>query len=696
MVKFSLRLPKGKSKDGSEASKDRPIHRLAPHEVDTMFDQRISKVFEDGIAVPVGPDGRVMQQESDVFQRSSSVRPVKRFSAMEYAPQRSSSSGRAQRRASLRNPFQETDFSESTYESPVSRKESITHDSLPNLAFSPFDAHGRHSSRERSRSRSRSRSKSRSRGEKSWHGRSIDDKELEKSSGEKKRKSKMEKIQQLQAKNDLYKEEFKRVQKDRKHLKKDLDAKENEIVSLTKEIDAHIAETSVLKLKLSEALQQLDRTDFGTRKDKSTLIKFNKELTQAQNELADSLDHIVLLKNQISTLQNEIRHKNQQIESLSTDMARQSEFIASLQSENHTLQAMEAQVTSPESRQEDIQKIAELQDENEVLHSELGKTLERAASMVKEREDAIADLLKENDDMKRQVAVKDEAKAQKLDQEPLISESELAELKEELHHSHATLEDTQDRNLLLEEEVESWVARGADMEKEIQELKDELETMTEMAEAAKMTISLMEENTEAARSQAEDARQALVNAEGKHNADIVELKDAHERALKEANDAAIKASEMVAKTQSKLAAIEAFDPSVEVPAMVDTSHDGSESTNNEASETAPVRQARLLEEAVASRRNKTGIAKKGWLDVLGLAEEEELTEDQKRIKELEAKNDEQTREINSLKSEVVRLRSTYNETMYTSRKRIETLETENEAHLLKVQALEDALTKAEI
>ena len=63
MVKFSLKLSKGKSKDGSEQSREQAVsQRRPPQEVDAMFDERLSRVFENGINIPVGPDGRIRQE----------------------------------------------------------------------------------------------------------------------------------------------------------------------------------------------------------------------------------------------------------------------------------------------------------------------------------------------------------------------------------------------------------------------------------------------------------------------------------------------------------------------------------------------------------------------------------------------------------------------------------------------------------
>ena len=482
-------------------------------------------------------------------------------------------------------------------------------------------------------------------------------------SGDKKRKSKMEKIRQLQAKNDLYKEEYKRVQKDRKRLKGEIENKKLEIASLTKEIDTYIAETSVLKDKLSEALQQLDRTDVGSRKEKVASIRMQKDLSQARGDLDSAQQRISHLKEDVMDLREQVKRKDQQIESLTEEVTVQAQSLQALEDEVAHLRSME-----PKNDNETLQ---DMMEENERLNKELGSTLERAASMVKEREDAIADLLKENEEIKQM------AEEQK-NQEPAFSEEELMQLKDDVHNAHAALEEAQDRNVILEEDIEAWIQRGAEMEAEIERLRDDLDSMERKASAAQESVAVIEKSAEDARAEAMDAKETLKNTEERFNKRMAEVEIKHRTALLEERE----------KTR------QAMETARQLSADADERSNVSERSRGEASD-AQAKQANFLEQAVANRQKKTPEQKgtSRWLSGFyrGQEEEEELDENQKRIKELEAVKADQEQEIQKLKSELVRMRSTYNETIYTNKKKIEQLETENEAYALKTTALETEL-----
>jgi chromosome segregation ATPase len=453
------------------------------------------------------------------------------------------------------------------------------------------------------------------------------------------RKSKMEKIRQLQAKNELYKEEFKRVQKDRKKLKKELEIKSNEITSLTREIDLHIEETSRLKVQLSDALMKVDRMDDS--RDSVSVARLSKEMSQAKDELAAALRRVSSLKEELAAMQETIRRKDQQVESLSNEVANLQSSVAELRNKN------KREAPPTESAGDQSKMVSDLVEENNKLQDELGSTLERATTMVKEREDAIADLLKENDELKAMLS------DSVVDGENVTSEV-VENLQKELHRVTTVLEETQDRNMLLEEEVEAWLARGNEMEGVLDRLNQDVETWQEKARAAEGTAASLEGQVVDAKADASSTREALRDAEARHKADLEQLKAKHEAEMKELHERAF--AERVEKQ------------STESP------------------------QAMLLQQAVADRMMKKA-KPQSWRKFLKAGDEDEsLDDNQKRIKELEAQNAEQEEEIKSLKSELVRLRSSYNEAAYVSKKKIDHLTEENEAYAQKVKSMEELLS----
>ena len=81
-----------------------------------------------------------------------------------------------------------------------------------------------------------------------------------------------------------------------------------------------------------------------------------------------------------------------------------------------------------------------------MIAEELGTTLERAAAMVKEREDAISDLLKENDEMKQLLALRETTTGE--------DEEEMARLREEINGTNSALEELQDQDVHQNDDID--------------------------------------------------------------------------------------------------------------------------------------------------------------------------------------------------------------------------------------------------
>ena len=468
----------------------------------------------------------------------------------------------------------------------------------------------------------------------------------------KKKKSKMEKIRQLQAKNELYKTEFKRVQKDRKKLKKDLETKTLEVESLTKEIDTYISETSALKSKLSEALQQLDRTDQDGRKVSTEISDLTAELEQAQDDLKSSQDRVAELLEELNAMKESVQRKDDQIKSLTREITEESHQIEMLRNETTMVRRLHEQEIEKEKKKQE-----QLLQKNEKLQSEHGSTLERAAAMVKEREDAIADLLRENDEMKRM-----------LDRgEGDVSGQEVNELREKLSAKAVALEQAEDRIVLLEEDIESWMRREHELEAEIVELREEADTWQEKAMAAQHSKDFVDNDVRAKEMEIQAARKALKDMETKYKTQFAEM------------EIKLRAAQMAAEEKEGGSRSSS-------PASV-ASSGGSEKERD-------VQTMSLAE--IVEQKKKREAAKRatGWALFGKAGPEEELDENQKKIKELEKLNEEQTDELKKLKSELVRLRSTYNETTYLNKKKIEKLESENEALEKRIGELERELNGA--
>jgi predicted nucleic acid-binding Zn-ribbon protein len=351
------------------------------------------------------------------------------------------------------------------------------------------------------------------------------------------------------------------------------------------------------------------------------------------------LRRVSSLKDELAEMKEVVKRKDQQIESLSNEVAALERSVAQVRNES------KRDVPSF-SGGDQSKMVSDLVAENNKLQEELGSTLERATAMVKEREEAIADLLKENDELKALLSGPAGGGTD-------VSSAVVENLQKELHTATTALEETQDRNLLLEEEIEAWLTRGNEMEGVLDRLNQDLETWQDKARTAEAAASSLEGQVVDAKADASSTREALRDAEARHRADLEQLKAKHEVELKELHERAF--AERVDKQ------------STESP------------------------QAMLLQQAVADRLKKA--KPPSWRKFLKPGDEDEsLDDNQKRMKELEAQHAEQEEEIKSLRSDLVRLRSTYNEASYVSKKKIDQLTDENEAYAQKIKSLEELLS----
>jgi hypothetical protein len=407
----------------------------------------------------------------------------------------------------------------------------------------------------------------------------------------------------------------------------------------------------------------------------------SRDLSDAKQRLDQALSRVGTLKDDLDDMREQVRQKDEQIEEFKGEIRNQIKLVQVLEVENTRLRK------SAEEDKNDDGKVEELQSEKKKLQTELGNTLDRAAAMVKEREDAISDLLKENEEMKRLISAHDE-KTTAADQQVLL------QLKAEAETASMELEEAQDRIAMLEEEIEGWIVRTGEMEPEIVRLQDEVEAWQRKASAAQEVIAVVEENAKEKASEAAEAKKALAEMEARHRTAIADFETKHKSIVADAKSKHLSA---LADAESRYRATltEVGARQVTESAADEDSQGSSRASVSDTSD-AHSRQAMHLQQAVAARQSKTAAAdSSGWRSAIsGFMKEEELDENQKRIKELEAMNTDKEEEIRKLKSETVRLSSGYKEILYVNKKKIEQLGSENEAYALKTAALEFQLAEA--
>lgn len=131
-----------------------------------------------------------------------------------------------------------------------------------------------------------------------------------------KRKTKLEKIHELQAKCDRYKKEWIDASKEKKRYRKEVQDAQLDVVSLTKEIEIHVAEITILRKQLTGALEKLDETEEEQRKERNEYSSTAKELAQSRIDYTKSLNETRELQTDMDKLEATLKEKDARIESL--------------------------------------------------------------------------------------------------------------------------------------------------------------------------------------------------------------------------------------------------------------------------------------------------------------------------------------------------------------------------------------------
>jgi colicin import membrane protein len=136
----------------------------------------------------------------------------------------------------------------------------------------------------------------------------------------KKKKTKLEKIHELQATCERYKKEWINASKEKKKFRQELQSVQVDIVSLNMEIDTHKAETDILRRQLTDALQKLDESKEDQRKEGAEYSSATKELAQSKIDCTKSLNEVRELRSEMDKLEATIRDKDAHIDSLKDEL----------------------------------------------------------------------------------------------------------------------------------------------------------------------------------------------------------------------------------------------------------------------------------------------------------------------------------------------------------------------------------------
>lgn len=532
------------------------------------------------------------------------------------------------------------------------------------------------------------------------------------------KKTKLQKIHELQAKCDRYKKEWLDTTKDKKRLRNEVQDGRAEIMRLTKEVEAHSSETSILQTKLAETLEKLESFQSEQFKERNEYSQTAKELAESRIEFTKALNEARELKADLDKLEATLGEKNRYIVDLEDDIKRSknnaNELDADLNFAEETVLQLERDMKLLE---EELREYRKLSDEKSGDN-------ENGEKMRKVRDDTEKRMLEDREQRLREKQEKLENRIKQLEEErekflknQKEKEAEVERrIRDQVESSHAKSEERMklDQDIagrlgaleadnkglqgrLKSEQLDSQVKLRekdefiANLQNELTQTKSQL---SELSSDPNSTSSLKEE-AESARSKANDLKDELDEVQ-KHNgmlADEIEELQAGAQELhseikslrqeinaqkKEAEQWQRKATEWEAKSREWTDKAHLWKERAEKWEKSAKEADANGLENNDAVDP----QANFLQAAL--ERKKSSVATKtegnkwslgGFLAARSLSGEVPVADGEyaDRIEELQTENAEQAETIKMLRSEMMKMQTMYKEKAYAAQQKMHEL-----------------------
>lgn len=539
---------------------------------------------------------------------------------------------------------------------------------------------------------------------------------------EKVKKTKLEKIHELQAKCDRYKKEWADASNEKRRYRKDLETSQHELKAKKQEVQTYITETQILQKNLSDALTQLEEIQEEQRNERKELSNTAKQLAEARIGHAKSVNEVRELREKLDDFQQQLEDKDRQIESLQTELRAAKQNIEHLEADilyaDDQIEKLEGEIKNIEDEIVLYREAANKNnDENGESSSAARNEVERR--LQDEREKRLVEKERKLDEKSRQFEEDRERHLQmQCEREQVFTERQALEVEksksrdearhrrdDEINDRLKTLEDDNRalQGKLKSEQLDTNVKLSA-KDKAIEKLQKELENMkNEMARQRTDPNSVLsfQAEVESSRAAAETARRDLEEAL-RHNAMLQESTDDAQLVNKEMQLWITKLEE-TAKEQQKEAEFhkrkadewqkksgewsdkahqwrEKADHWEKIAKLVDPDAK-IDSSNVESALVDP--QALFLAAAVEKKKSSAGAAAPsngGWGRLFSKGADS--LQQQSSIEELEIKNTKQAAEIKTLKSELVQIRSQHREKAFQKQRELERLQKSN-INLLK-------------
>eukprot|EP00980_Cylindrotheca_fusiformis_P008254 scaffold1736_cov127-Cylindrotheca_fusiformis.AAC.68 len=536
----------------------------------------------------------------------------------------------------------------------------------------------------------------------------------------KKKKTKLEKIHELQATCERYKTEWINASREKKKFRKELQSVQSDMVSLNMEIETHKAEAEILRRQLSESILKLDETEQEQRKERTDYSSAAKELAQSRIDFTKSLNEVRELRIQMDKLEAVIREKDakigaltdelgdckQQIKELKLDLIHADDEgikldgeIKRMEEELHMFKeaaekdGQEGGADNLRRAQSDVEKRLQEEKERRLLEREeklearmkqFEEERERFFEKQKEREQGLAERQhiehekqKESSEHRKEMDAAINSRLKELEESNAALQGRL---KSEQLDSTMKLK-TRDQSIevlqkSLAEIKKQLLERDADpegivaLQREVESAKAETAAMNDDLAEAQRLNGMLEEEIEDLRTGSSELRGELTVLQQKSSTSATEM----EKLKKKVDEWHKKSSEWTDKAFLWKEKAEYWEKVArEIDPYYKEGNDSAAKPKNEDP------QALFLQ--AAFEKKKAAAAAPGAWKNWGLFSKgsDDRGETQARIQELEAERANQADIIKTLKSEIVRIQSNHKEETYRKQQQILQVRKEMEA-----------------
>ena len=563
------------------------------------------------------------------------------------------------------------------------------------------------------------------------------------------KKTKLEKIHELQGRCDRYKIELNSMTEERRKCMRELGESRGEVAALQKMVAVHEQQAAKFKAKVFEVEKELEKARVEQRTERTELSEAAKDLARVNIDYAKSVDEARLVREKLVDLQGVLAQREEKISDLEKDLEASDENVRQLEADllyadgqinslEAELKKMDREITLyAEAAERDSLRDTNSEGEGSNLREakieaekqrceERKKELDEKSSILDERSRILEDQRKEFEELRAQQleeqqqrelefeekrAREDESRSRaeevskKSDQDRMKKEEELHKLLNALEDENVALNgrlksEQLDSTMKLQNkdksiaELQTEVARLTNEQKERDSAPDsstnlllEIENLKIEAENRKIEFkdvqtkkAELEKQVEGLQNVNMDATTRLSNFE----AAIADQKREFENQKRKALEWQKKTGEWSEKAIVWKQKAEHWEKQAK-----EVNNDAASLTDEDPAQAEP--QALFLAAAVEKKAATTSAANVNgsWRlgrRIFGMASESE-DETQALISKLEGENSLKQNEIKNLKSEIIRIQTSYKEQAYSKAQECETLQKENEAVKLENENL---------